>query len=951
MLNFSSIWKWSFIAAFITVISALFTNTGFSTPFPHYQIEVQYKPSQKLLLGKMEVSFAAEYYPSDSLLFSLPMNRFLEPDPRGPRKILQTPVFALDSFKKIEDDPLFPHGFSVGNTKIRSVTDINGSPLEYKIRNNPNIVVGFSTKNGLLDVRLRNPLPQAIIIIEFETKLPERYQEGLIDTELLTVQWYPQLLIFQNNTWKTDLLEPSPGIYEVVWESPQSGTLITTSGAHNYETNQTIKLASPKRPLKYFPLLFSPNYQSILSEPYSTVQSFYFESNKDRAQLLLQWGEEFLDFVQKQYQFSLPWKQIFIVEILGNHEQIRVVNNIVLVTTPHYQRTSILDRRVLGFFTRGLGELWFGETVWHNLDHQLWLSRGMGTFFGLRFYTHKYGPDAGIFDFIDWINPHYREHFIEEMARNIKNELKRPIIFPIQKSTKHAETRILLRLVTYKAALVVSMLDYLVGESIFQQGLHHFFNNHLYELATEQDLKKSMELYYGEDLNWFFEQWFHTTKDLDYALGNISEEELPNGQYKIQIVVEQLASAQMPIDVQITTEDGTVFHQYTTGQTKEETIIFITETPLDKVSLDPNEYLLELERVNNHSFTFFRIRFAFDWKKQREVMSLLIPRVGSNAIDGNQVGLELNNSLGGGYSLLVTPGYGTKNKQFLYIVEVERKKFFYNNMSIKLLFSQLGGVISRGFNLDYSSPRRKEGLSHNWGFELEQETVFKTTPDEDDEEEESEETNNEDDEEDEPEETGDTSNFAFTHTGQIGFKNLYFPGWSIRLEQPLIDLGADFSYTILKTSFIHLFNVGFRKRISWTWIYNTTYGTSPLQKKHQLGSPQVLRGYPQRTILRDDQLLASRLDYEFPLISTPWWGNVTSLGIQGIIFFDIGKVWGNNDHFEDSKQRQDAGVGIQWGIDTVALFQFPLKIEIAYPIGDSEFDKPQFVLAGALSFF
>ncbi|MBF0289789.1 MAG: BamA/TamA family outer membrane protein [SAR324 cluster bacterium] len=949
MLNLSSIWKWSFIATLTGCFLVIFTNTGFSTPFPHYQIEVQYKPSQKLLSGKMKVSFAAEYYPSGSLLFSLPMNRFLNPDSRGPRKILQTPVFALDSFKKIEDDPLFPNGFSIGKTRIRSVTDVNGLSLEYKIIDNPDIVVGFSTKSGLLDVHLKSPLPQSTIIIEFETKLPERYQEGLINTELLTVKWHPQLLSFQNNVWKKDLLEPSPGIYDVVWKSPQSGTLITTSGAHHYEANQTIELISPKRPLQYFPLLFSPNYHSIPSAPDSSVQSFYFNTNQDRANLLLQWGEEFLDFFQKQYQLSLPWKQIFIVEILGNHEQIRVVNNIVLVTTPHYQRTSILDRRVLGFFTRGLAELWFGETVWHNMDDQLWLSRGMGTFFGLRFYAHKYGSDAGIFDFIDWINPHYREHFIEEMARNIKNELKRPIIFPIQRSTKHSETRILLRLVTYKAALVISMLEYLVGKDTFQQGLSNFLNNHLYEISTEQDLKKSMELYYGEDLDWFFEQWFHTTKDLDYAIGNISEEELPNGQYKIQIVVEQLASATMPVDVQVSTDNGTVIHKYTRGQEKEETIIFITESPLDKVSLDPNEYLLELERVNNHSFTFFRVRFAFDWKKQREVMSLLIPRVGSNAIDGNQVGIESNNSLGGGYSLLITPGYGTKNKQFLYIVEVEKDKFFYNNISLKVLFSQLGGVISRGFSLDFSSPRRKEGLSHSWGLELEQETVFKTTSDEEDEkEEESEETNDKDSE---PEETGDTSNFALAHAGQIGFKNLYFPSWSIRLEQPLIDLGADFSYTILKTSFIHLFNVGFLQRINWTWIYHTTYGTSPLQKKHQLGSPQVLRGYPQRTILRDDQLLASRLDYEFPLIRTPWWGNVTSLGMQGIIFFDIGKVWGNNDHFADSKQRQDAGIGIQWGIDTVALFQFPLKIEIAYPLDDSEFDKPQFVLAGALSFF
>ena len=97
--------------------------------------------------------------------------------------------------------------------------------------------------------------------------------------------------------------------------------------------------------------------------------------------------------------------------------------------------------------------------------------------------------------------------------------------------------------------------------------------------------------------------------------------------------------------------------------------------------------------------------------------------------------------------------------------------------------------------------------------------------------------------------------------------------------------------------------------------------------------------------------MASRLDYEFPLIINPWWGNLSTLGMQGILFYDWGKVWSNEENLETSRRRHNAGFGIRWGIDTVALFQTPLRVEVAFPIDDPDFDKPQFIFGGVLSFF
>lgn len=910
-------------------------NVCWGTEVPHYQIAVEYHPQERRLHGNLRLTVPDGVYPDDHLLFALPMNRFIAPDPRGPEKILKTPIFALDEFRQLEDNPFFPEGFSPGQTIIHAITDSNGRPLRYRIKANKNIPEGFNSEQGLLQIDTNRPLPQSTILIEFETILPVRFREGLVETELMTVKWHPVLLNFRNYTWETNLMTPSLGTYAVTWKSSQKGTLITSSGHHQVSINQSVELPSLERSLKYFPLVFSPNYQKIHTDSSSFVSSFYLQNDHwSRAKVLQTWADKFITFLRDRYQLPLPWKKIFVVEIQGDNEQISVVNNVVLVSTPHYKRAGIMERRIMGFFSRGLGELWFGETVLHHLDTQLWLSRGLTAFFSLRFYKESYGPDSGIFDFIDWLNPRYREHFYEYMAREIPKELQFPIISSIHDNGNGTEIPILMRIMTYKTALVISMLEYVMGPKTFQKGLLQFYNNYRYQMITDQHFQQSMQRYSEEKLDWFFKQWFHTTKEMDYAIGPYDFQQLPNGLYETHLTVLRQDKAIMPVEVQILTENGEILWKRIQGRKRRETLTFISDSPPSKISLDPDEHLLELDRTNNHSFTFHRIRFMFDWKKQREVMTLWKLRADSNAIDGKQVWGELNNDINRFYSVYVSPGYGLKNERFLYRIGITRKKFWDDNLKLNFSLSEFKGIMTQGIALKYLSPRRKEKLSYTVSTGLEREILYT---------------------EQEPldpdiEESGNTSNIIFKHSGHLGFNNIYFPSWSLDLEQSLRILGADFSYTLLKSKITHLFSMGFRQRLRWSWIYMTTFGKSPLQKKYQLGSPKVLRGYPQKTSLRDDQMLVMRLDFEFPLISKTRWGNLSLLGMQGILFCDTGKIWSENESFYQTPQRQDVGFGVLWNVDALALLQTPLRIDIAYPFNDTEFTKPRIILGGVWSF-
>jgi hypothetical protein len=910
-----------FLFLFSLLVSCLGLSLFAAEPrsLPYYEGDVRFSLEQRTLRGSLEVHIPVDSQGSE-WIFALPMNRFLAPDERGLRRSKQTPIFASSTFSQ-NDDPLQPNGFSQGEMIIQSVNH-DGQELDFRLEDNPNIEVGYSVRNGLL--RIANTGGLEKVRIEFETRFPERYEEGIVDQMLVSAEWYPLFLGSLEQAPDLRLDEPSPAHFRIRWRSAETGHLITTNVAEVVPADTAIQLPTTQRPVKYFPLIFSLEHQQLETPP-SEIHSFYRDAYSRRVGLLQQWAEEYVGYLQTEYQLRIPWEDIKLVEVPGRSEDVRVFNNIVLVTRPHYERTEFMDRRVLGLFTMGLGKLWFGETIWHNEDSQMWLSRGIPIFLSMRFYEQKFGRDAGIFDFINWMNPQFKEHFVEDMARSGKLELLRPIASSFRENAATSEH---LKAVNYKAAMVMSMLEYYVEKENFRRGLLNFFVNRQYQTSTHRNLKYSMEQVTGADLRWFFEQWFETTKRLDYAVGEVSYEEIAENRYLVRVEVLKPEEAVMPIDLVLRTDDEAEYRKRIFSRRSLYIVQFRTNSPPDEVSLDPQEYLLETSRVNNHSFTFLRLRFAFDWKKQREQMVTFVPGIANNAIDGNSFGVGLRHRQGD-YSVYAIPGYGTKSRDFLYQLEVRKQNFLRRNFFGEVVLRRVGGVRSEGVQGGYQSPTYPDRYSYSIQAGVALEYLYSTDARDGD--------------------TGDSNVVTAEYTGQNATTGDYITRWSVSTEQPSQELETSYSYALWSESLTQIFQTGFRSSLQWRLLLSNTLGSSPDQKKFSLGGPQTLRGYPQSGDLSQENLLVSRLDYEFPLVTNPWWGNISSLGLQGTIFYDQGRAWGKNEELTDSVDRRNIGIGLRMGVDAASLVQIPIKLEIAVPVGDEEYDRPQFIFFGVLT--
>lgn len=145
-----------------------------------------------------------------------------------------------------------------------------------------------------------------------------------------------------------------------------------------------------------------------------------------------------------------------------------------------------------------------------------------------------------------------------------------------------------------KASLVFRMLRELVGEETMRGILRELYRRHALGHVAEADFQRVAEEVSGEDLDWFFEQWFHTTARLDYAIGEASRERLPDGRWRVRVEVLRAGEAWMPVELRVGDETRTLDSR----ERRQVVELVVAEEPRGVV-LDPENVLLDVDPANN----------------------------------------------------------------------------------------------------------------------------------------------------------------------------------------------------------------------------------------------------------------------------------------------------------------------------------------------------------------
>jgi aminopeptidase N len=102
-----------------------------------------------------------------------------------------------------------------------------------------------------------------------------------------------------------------------------------------------------------------------------------------------------------------------------------------------------------------------------------------------------------------------------------------------------------------KGCVFLAQLGYIVGDKVLDKILLKYYNEWKFKHPNPNDFVRVAEKISGLELQWYKEYWIYTLKNIDYAIGDINEE---NGNAKITI--KKVGLMPMPVDVLITYKDG-----------------------------------------------------------------------------------------------------------------------------------------------------------------------------------------------------------------------------------------------------------------------------------------------------------------------------------------------------------------------------------------------------------
>lgn len=252
------------------------------------------------------------------------------------------------------------------------------------------------------------------------------------------------------------------------------------------------------------------------------VNYYVEEAFADYARNIFGNTPEMLDYFSKLLNYPYPWpkySQVIVHDFVSGameNTTASVFMEDLLVTDK-----ELLDYHWDDIIAHELFHHWFGNLVtcesWSNLP----LNEAFATYGEYLWYQYKFGEEEA--DYHQW-----------ESAQTYLEEAKKKQVDLIRFTYEDKED--MFDHHSYdKGGLVLHMLRNYVGDKAFFKSLELYLKEHAFGTAEIHDLRMSFEEVTGEDLNWFFNQWFlasgHPRLEVShYQKGNVLTVEVKQNQ-------------------------------------------------------------------------------------------------------------------------------------------------------------------------------------------------------------------------------------------------------------------------------------------------------------------------------------------------------------------------------------------------------------------------------------
>ncbi|MBD3275083.1 MAG: hypothetical protein GF372_07210 [Candidatus Marinimicrobia bacterium] len=302
-----------------------------------------------------------------------------------------------------------------------------------------------------------------------------------------------------------------------------------------------------------------------------------------------------------------------------------------------------------GLVVHEIGHIYFYGFLANDEMDAAWLDEGFTTFQERRYMIHHYGDEGRSMEEINYSYPGYlgffpRESDYQSMQNSIvdmqlsgNNEALAKPAHAYGSEISYVQN------VYTKGGLMLWMLEYVMGEEAFWAGMRDYYETWQFKHVNEKRFRSVMAEHADQNLDWFFDQWLHSTGYVDYALTDFESQPNENG-YSTRVQFKRVGEFVMPLEVEVRSADGSSVQVPWFDHTETGEVTVQTDSKVDRVVLDPDNKILDVNYLNNvsgwneHDLSIHHP--VIDYNPRTKFAATWYPTHWYNDIDGLKFGLR-----------------------------------------------------------------------------------------------------------------------------------------------------------------------------------------------------------------------------------------------------------------------------------------------------------------------
>lgn len=416
----------------------------------------------------------------------------------------------------------------------------------------------YSADNRMLNITLDkyySPKEQYLIYIEYETKPatdqsalhfinPDGKQKGT------PIQVWTSGQPEKNSSWFPTIDKPNQKTKQVLsitvpdeFQTLSNGKLVEQKIVSKGMRKDTWQMVLPHAP--YLSMFAVGTFRIVKEQWKGKEVSYYvepqFARNENDVKAAFPNTLEAIDYFSKLLNVEYPWNKYSQIKLRGFSGAMENTTATAFNEDRQGSPKELSDKNYESGNIHELFHQWFGNYVTAESWANICLNESFADLSEILWAEHKYGSDVA------------GDHILKGMQGYLNNQdgwSKNLVRYHYENPQEVFDG------ISYqKGGRILNMLRSYLGNETFFKGLTIYLKRHALRSAEVQDLRLALEDASGQDLNWFFNQWFfgagHPELDIRY--------EFDASQKITYIIIEQTQKAnvfRLPIKIDVYLKNG-----------------------------------------------------------------------------------------------------------------------------------------------------------------------------------------------------------------------------------------------------------------------------------------------------------------------------------------------------------------------------------------------------------